>query len=81
MSPSIPDGSFVLVYNWAYRKKHPAPGEIVVFKTGGEFYCKRIKNQIGDNYDLAGDNSRDNYDSRDFGLVHKTAILGRVLLR
>ena len=81
MQPSIPDGSFILINAWAYRKTDPSAGEIVVFKIGNELHCKRIKTKIGDSYELAGDNPGDSYDSRDFGLVNKSSIIGRVMFR
>ena len=58
-------------------------GDIVVLQRalGEDVLIKRIQSILGEEVFVMGDNSRSSIDSRHFGPVQKTAILGRVIFR
>jgi len=82
MSPALEPGDYVLVNRWAYRRREPAVGDLVVLRDPereGRFLVKRIA-RVGPpgSYVVAGENPADSRDSRAFGPVPRSAIVGRV---
>lgn len=73
MKPTLKEGQEVLTFNWS----KPKVGDVVVVK--GKI-IKRIQKIMGDKVYLVGDNQAESTDSRHFGLVEKSQIVGRVLL-
>jgi signal peptidase I len=93
MTPAIKPGTVLLVCRVFYGVKlplsssyfvmwrTPVEGQILVFHTPlGEIAVKRCVEVLSDGFFYAlGDNSSQSYDSRDYGPVPFTNIIGRVL--
>lgn len=80
MVPTLRDGDVVLVW-WGGR---PRPGAVVVLRVPGAegtTAVKRISRRTPAGWEVLGDNPLASTDSRHYGAVARTAILGRVLLR
>lgn len=54
----------------------PKVGDIVVFRNNGKYIIKRIKSSKYGKYEIKGDNKSD---SKDFGLLDKKDIIGKVI--
>ncbi len=82
MAPALDPGDYVLVNRWAYRSRAPAVGDLVVLRNPereGQFLCKRIAGVTGSGaYVVRGDNAAASRDSRHFGPVPRSLIVGRV---
>jgi len=97
MTPSVPAGALVLVHETAYDVRDPLCGEVVAVRPArlGRLCVKRIVGlpheqvrvqdqvwQLGpDEYFLLGDHAQDSVDSRQFGPVSRTELVGRVWWR
>ncbi len=85
MSPALPGGAWVIVDRRAYLRRLPAPGEIVVVpdpRQPRRLLVKRVRSlEHGDAVWLEGDNALASTDSRTFGTVPASSILGRVRWR
>lgn len=81
MQPTISPGTHVFVSSLPYLFQQPKLGDLVVVKIPLKNNCllKRITKIKGSNYFLSGDNSKDSTDSRKFGPVNRSAILGKVV--
>jgi len=85
MEPALRDGGFVLVDPRAFARRAPSPGDIVLskhpFRTDVRLF-KRVRERSSEGrIALAGDRKDASTDSRDFGTVSVTDLLGRVVLR
>jgi nickel-type superoxide dismutase maturation protease len=84
MSPALEPGDYVLVNRWAYRRREPAIGDVVVLRDPertGKFLVKRIARANGTgSYAVVGENGAVSRDSRVFGPVPRSAIVGKVWL-
>lgn len=82
MEPNFKEGDYVVVNKLAYLLGKPSEGDVVVFKHPKEddmFLIKRITNATNsDEYYVAGDNMDYSQDSRHFGPVKKSLIVGKV---
>jgi len=94
MEPTIMAGSFVLVWCWIKSYK---VGDIVAFRhstvddldgrpnrqpiRGSKIFIKRITSINEDKIEVSGDNKTDSLDSRQFGLIEKSNIIGKIILR
>lgn len=76
MEPNLKFGDEVLVSGVPYLFKEPAIGEVVVFKSSGKFILKRIKERKGESFLVKGDNATD---SKEFGWIKRSEILGKVI--
>ncbi len=85
MLPVLKQGDDVLVDLHSYRHRPPAPGEIVVARHPYRADVKLIKRVVAVDLDgsvrLAGLNPAESTDSRHFGAVPVTHVLGRVTSR
>ncbi len=83
MLPEFKSGSLVLVEKLSYRFRNPARGEVVVFNSplGGQQVDRVIKEVETQMYWVEGDNAEESTDSRQFGPVAKSDIMGRVIWR
>lgn len=83
MLPEFKSGGLVLVEKLSYRFRNPARGEVVVFNSplGGQQIGRMIKEVETQMYWVEGDNIEESTDSRQFGPVSKSSILGRVIWR
>ena len=85
MEPSLRPGDYVLVNRWAYRRRDPEPGDVVVIRdpeADGQFLVKRVMS--GDRLTglfILGDNAAHSRDSRAFGMVPVHLVVGKVWLR
>ena len=84
MLPLLQPGDEVLVNPRAYRRQPPEPGDIVVARHPNQD-LKLVKRVVvvRDDGDclLSGDNPAESSDSRQFGAVPPSCILGRVTCR
>ena len=77
MEPVINEGDVVFVVGkYLSRLK---TGTIVLFKKNGRIMVKRIKKVKLNEYEVEGDNTSQSTDSRDFGPIKKSEILGNVV--
>ena len=76
MLPTLKMGQDVLVWCWF---SNPKVGDIVVVKKNGKEMIKRIQKVHDREYFVKGDNKLESTDSRNFGLIDKTQIIGKVI--
>ncbi|WOD40041.1 nickel-type superoxide dismutase maturation protease [Nodosilinea sp. E11] len=84
MLPLLEAGSEVLIDPTAYRQQVPQPGDLVVARHPRQpelWLIKWVVYVDADGCFLKGLNAAASTDSRDFGLVAQTNILGRVVCR
>ncbi|WP_017296654.1 nickel-type superoxide dismutase maturation protease [Nodosilinea nodulosa] len=84
MLPLLEAGGEVLVDPLAYRLQLPAPGDLVVARHPHQPGLRLIKWVVyadGEGCFLKGLNAAASTDSREFGLVPRQEILGRVVCR
>ncbi len=85
MEPALHPGDYVVVNRWAYRKREPEPGDVVVLRNPEaptQFLVKRVMS--GDRLTglfVLGDNEVRSRDSRQFGMVPMHLIVGKVRLQ
>jgi nickel-type superoxide dismutase maturation protease len=82
MAPHLHPGDEVLVDPHAYRQKAPRPGDVVLAQHPYRRDLKLVKRvedvlDVG-RYRLRGDNPSESTDSRTFGTIPRSHILGRV---
>jgi nickel-type superoxide dismutase maturation protease len=80
MQPALRPGDRLLVWTWA----SPRVGDIVVVRDAQfrqTLLVKRIHAIERGNFDVRGDNPNVSRDSREFGLVSRELIVGRVVYR
>ena len=90
MEPAYRDGERLVVNRYAYRRRRPAVGDVVVLRDpddSGRYLLKRIV-KAPDGIDpgprrvyVLGDNRNASRDSREFGPVGRDRIIGRVWFR
>ncbi len=76
MLPTLKPGQDVLVWCWFLKLKI---GDLVVFNRGGKEMIKRIHLYHGRSIFVLGDNRKESTDSRSFGWVDKSEIIGKVV--
>ena len=85
MEPALHPGDYVSVNRWAYRREPPAAGDVVVLRNpeaANQFLVKRVVS--GDptaGFFVLGDNLALSRDSRQFGMVPRHLIVGKVRFR
>lgn len=82
MHPAIPQGSFVCVNRLAYALRQPKIGEVVVMRhprKSNADIIKRVRDVQDNSLFVVGDNAAHSTDSRFFGAVKHTDIIGRVI--
>lgn len=67
------------MFSWAYIFSKPKIGDIVVVKKGGKDIVKRIQKVHDREYFVEGDNKQQSTDSRNFGPIDKSEIVGKVI--
>lgn len=75
MWPTLTEGDVVLASGFL----PVTPGSVVVADVENKEVIKRVHAISSDHVELLGDNSDYSRDSREFGLVHKSAIKGVVV--
>jgi nickel-type superoxide dismutase maturation protease len=81
MQPTLRPGDRVLVATWL----RPRPGDVVLLRDPqqhSQFLAKRVAQRLGSGeLIVAGDNPNVSRDSREFGAVPPTLVIGRVVFR
>lgn len=77
MKPTLKEGQEVLTFNWG----RPKVGDVVVVKHAGKGMIKRIQKADDRCIFVTGDNPKESKDSRHFGPVDKSQILGKVIYK
>ena len=75
MQPALSPGDIVIV-----RRQMPAIGDIALARRGSSEIIKRVSRIEGGGYYLVGDNSFESTDSRHYGKVAKSDILGTIMI-
>lgn len=81
MFPALRSGQDVLSLNWSYLGKKPEVGDIVVIKVDGKEMVKRVQNVHDREVFVQGDNQENSIDSRHFGSVDISQIVGKVVYK
>lgn len=76
MLPVLKAGQEVLVWSWFYE---PKVGDIVVVSKNGKDIVKRIRKVSDRKYFVEGDNKKESTDSRSFGGIDKSELIGKVV--
>lgn len=79
MLPTLKPGQDILCFTWAYVFFKPKIGDIVVIRQGGREIVKRIQKRDDHRFFVIGDNRKESTDSREFGAIGKSKIVGKVL--
>jgi len=81
MEPSLPSGSMVLVNRIYYFLGSPKTGDIVAVKDprDGKILIKRVNKLSGNKVFVLGDNEKQSTDSRKFGMIEISSIIGKVV--
>lgn len=75
MRPTLNDGDIVVVWRSSAR-----PGRIVLARQGGREVVKRLERLEAEYAYIVGDNTYESYDSRHYGKVARSGILGVVMI-
>ena len=78
MLPILKPGQDVLVFNW-WMLVGIKVGDIVAIKVNGKEMIKRIQKPDDRRIFVIGDNERESTDSRKFGPINKSQIIGKVI--
>ena len=85
MSPAYNPGDWLVVDRGAYGLRLPQPGDVIVLHDPGGFDRRMIKRvhavTLHGDLDVRGDNASESTDSRTFGLVSPSLVVGRVRWR
>lgn len=79
MLPTLKPGQNVLCFNWAYIFIKPQVGDMVVIKKNNRKIVKRIQKYTKQGIFIVGDNKAKSTDSRSFGLVNQSQLLGKII--
>ncbi len=77
MLPALRPGQDVLVSCWFFKLK---VGDLVVFKKDGKDMIKRVEKIRNSEFFCQGDNKKKSTDSRHFGWIKISEIIGKVIL-
>lgn len=80
MMPLLSPNQVVFISSLPYLFGSPKVGDVVVCRVQDKIYIKRIVKIQKGRYILRGDNASDSHDSRKFGAIGRSTILGRVIL-
>lgn len=78
MEPTYQEGQVVWVYNWAYLFSKPKVEDVILCQLDNKIMIKRVQKITSEGVEVRGDNQTDSFDSRQFGVVKFSEILGRV---
>ena len=74
MEPNLHDGQWLIIN----RVSRPKVGDVVGFRYGNTELIKRIIRPEGDSWWVEGDNKEQSTDSRSFGAIPKSVVVGKV---
>lgn len=83
MKPAYKNNENVLVLRYIYRFIPPRTNEVVIAKDprDSKFLIKRITKQHYGKIFLSGDNSSVSTDSRQFGMIQRSDLIGKVICK
>ncbi len=83
MLPTFSDGDSVLVVRFIYSFIKPRSGALVIARDprDGKMLLKRITAVENDQFLLSGDNHEASTDSREFGMIKRSALFGKVICK
>lgn len=81
MEPTFKEDDIVLVNRLAFLFQKPAKEMIIACRDprDGKTLIKRITKIVDGKYFVSGDNKEHSTDSRDFGMIEQSDIIGKVL--
>ncbi len=79
MFPTLKEGQDIISFNWAYLGQKPKKGDIVIIKQNGKEMVKRVQKVDGRHIFVVGDNKTGSTDSRHFGPIKQSQIIGKVI--
>lgn len=81
MKPTLQPGDIVIVSKIPYWFKHPAVNDIVAVHDprDNKILIKRVTRTKNGHYFVEGDNKAYSTDSREFGMVEKGMVVGKVV--
>lgn len=80
MTPAFNVGNMVLVNRFSYFFNRPKIGDVVVLKRE-KFMIKRIAKIKEKKFFIIGDNKEESIDSRSFGWIDRSEIVGKVIFK
>ena len=80
MDPTIKNNQLILASSIPFCFRKPKVGEVVVLKKN-KFIIKRITRINKDRFFVEGDNKKESTDSRNFGWISKSEIVGKMILK
>jgi nickel-type superoxide dismutase maturation protease len=80
MLPLLSEGKSVVSFNWYYLLSKPKIGDIVVAQVGKRLVVKKISAIRAKEVFLIGEYRDKSTDSRNFGWVKHTQLIGKVIL-
>jgi signal peptidase I len=94
MSPTINNNSLILIDRFLYRLGDINKGDILIFKIKEEEMVKRLSYLPGEKFEqngnlielkkdeiyVLGDNPKESIDSRNYGPIKTSSIIGKVFL-
>ena len=82
MLPNFKEGDFILAEKFSYLFSKPKENDVIVLKHphNSKFLLKRISKAINGAVFVEGDNKTESEDSRQFGPVSKSHVVGKVLM-
>jgi signal peptidase I len=82
MAPTILENQTILINRLAYVLRKPTTNDIIALKDprDGKILIKRITKIVNNKYFVTGDNKEHSTDSREFGMIEKSDILGKILM-
>lgn len=82
MFPTMKDGDVVLVNRLGYLFRQPQKGDLIALKDPRDkkILVKRITKVIDKQFYVEGDNKSHSTDSREFGMIGKSDIVGKVII-
>lgn len=81
MKPFLKDGDTIIVMKYFFSK--PNVGDVIIFEhpTLPFTFIKRIKKILKNKIWVEGDNKKTSVDSRNFGYINKSEIIGRMIFK
>ena len=83
MRPTLAPGDFILVNPLAFKDQSPSLGDVVVARhpSRAQMIIKRVSDIVDDGVIVIGDQPEMSSDSRGFGRITFSAIIGQVTSR
>lgn len=79
MLPTLKNNQNVLCFNWAYFFTKPKRVDIVAAEVNNKTVVKKIVKLESDLIFLEGDNKKESTDSRNFGPIKKSQLIGKIV--